>query len=143
MPNGKKLLLVAFILAVAGVWGCSQPGGDSRTAARIRHLESRNTKLEEDYRAALDECVQLRKQLATAQQQCKTLQAQQAEFQTVRAERDDLQQRLTVSVSERDALLTQFNRFNQEVQALAGRLQQATGNRGNVPASTVSMQTEK
>lgn len=143
MPDGKKLLLGTFVVFMVGVWGCAQAGADARAASRLKHLESRIAKLEEDYRAALDECVALRKQLGAAQQQCKDLQAQQAELQTVRQERDDLQQRLSVSVAERDAAQAQLARFGQELQALASKFQQASRAATAIPATTVSVKTVK
>jgi chromosome segregation ATPase len=60
-----KTALVIF-LATLGLWGCSQSYETVSTKARIKDLESRNAKLEDDYQTAIAECVQLRKKLTSA-----------------------------------------------------------------------------
>src|SRR5437660_779076 len=47
-----KYLLIAFVLASVGLWGCNQAGNTGGQAERIRSLEAKVAKLEDDYRAA-------------------------------------------------------------------------------------------
>jgi septal ring factor EnvC (AmiA/AmiB activator) len=124
MRSANKALFVLMLAAVVGLWGCTQNRGGN-SSARVRDLEARNTKLEEDYRVAVTDAAQVRKKLASAEEQV-ALAAQQAkELQTVAAERDQLRKQLTTTTTEKTALHAQMVQFGRELQALAGKLDAA------------------
>ena len=52
MRSANKALLLMVAVFLLGAWGCSQ-GGGSQSSARVRDLESRYAKLEEDHRATV------------------------------------------------------------------------------------------
>ena len=52
MNNGKKALAVVLLLVTLSFWGCSQKQNTVGNA-RVRDLEARNAKLEEDYRVVV------------------------------------------------------------------------------------------
>jgi len=145
MRSFNKALLVVFVVTTLGLWGCNYSTSSSRsTAARIRHLEYRNAKLEEDYRTAIAECNRLQKEVAAAIKLNKKLGQQQADMQIVLAQRDTLEKKLSVSVGERDALRIQMVHFSKELQSLAGQVEVAAANQpGSVLAKTVSREEEK
>jgi chromosome segregation ATPase len=129
-----------FILL--GLWGCSQAGNDARSAAaKIRQLETRNSKLEEDYRAVSSDSTSLRKKLLEADKQIEEVTKQNQELQTVLKERDELQQKLTASTGERDGLRVQLTSFSKELQSLTTRVQQVVGQANSSSlVTTVSQQ---
>jgi predicted RNase H-like nuclease (RuvC/YqgF family) len=142
MKSVSHHLLLVVVITTIGVWGCSQSGTDARSAAaKIRHLEYRNTKLEEDYRASVAEVAALKKKLTAALKQVEDVSKHNEELQTTAREREELQQKLNLSVGERDALRIQLTTFSKELQALAGRVEQAAGNGKNAGVvKTVSQQ---
>jgi TolA-binding protein len=144
MNSAKNALLVLLLLGSIGFMGCGEAQVSSRTAAHIRQLEGRNTKLEEDYRATVAECVQLRKKLAETSSRCVLLQKQRTkDLEQVSQQRDELQQRVNTVTGEREALQGQLVGISRDLQALIGRVEQATTNRGAAAVgSTVSMKKE-
>jgi predicted RNase H-like nuclease (RuvC/YqgF family) len=126
--QAKINVLLVVVISTLGVWGCSQSGNDARaTAAKVRQLEYRNSKLEEDYRASVAEVQVLRKKLATTQKQAEEIARQNQELQEVGKQREELQQKLSLSVDERDALRVQMTSFSKELQSLAAKAQQVVG----------------
>ncbi len=141
MSSAKKAVLVLMLAATLGIWGCQESQVSSRVAAHVRQLEGRNAKLEEDYKTTVNECAQLRKKLTAVAERCLQLQKQQQELEEITKQRDELQQRVTVVEGERANLQGQLVRFSRELQALVGRVEQVTSNRGgSAVGSTVSMQ---
>jgi chromosome segregation ATPase len=121
-------ILLVFVISAVGLWGCAQAGPDARTAAaKIRQLETRNTKLEEDYRSSVADVNLLRKKLAEAEKQFEDVSKQNQDLQNNIKDREELQQKLTTSVGERDALRVQINSFSKELQSLSTRVQQVAG----------------
>jgi septal ring factor EnvC (AmiA/AmiB activator) len=121
MSQGKNVL-VLLVLASIGLWGCAQgPNGGSASVERVRALESKIAKLEEDFKASVAIREQLRKKLTSADE-AKTLLAQQVEqLQTVVKERDELRQQLASRTNERDNLHAQFNQFRKGIKTLLGQ----------------------
>jgi len=142
MYHRASLLYVALLMiGVSALWGCSKT--KIHPQARIRHLESRNRKLEEDYRATMAECVQLRKKLANSLKQSEGLDERIEELQSAAEQRDQLQQQVEVCLAQRDAVQVQMKRFQRDLESLVGRVQQVTGSSSNATlATTVSMTTE-
>jgi len=127
MTCANKALLVIMVVATLGLWGCAQNPTGSATNARIRDLESRNSKLEDDYRAAVAARDQSRKKLASAEEQRAQLMQQVEQLQLVIRERDELKKQVNVRVGERDALHGQLIQLGRDLQNLAGRIESATG----------------
>jgi len=106
-----------MVVATLGLWGCAQNPSGSASNARIRDLESRNAKLEDDYRAAAAARDQCRKKLASSEEQ----------LQLVVRERDELKLQIDVRIGERDALHGHLIQLGKDLQSLAGRIEAATG----------------
>jgi TolA-binding protein len=127
MARANKALVV-LVVAALGLWGCSQrpsPNG----LERIKALEGKISKVEDDYKAVAIARDQARKKLAEAEEQRLKLQQELEQQQQVLAkERDDLKQQLTARTTERDALQTQFEGFRKGVRSLLNQADTAAAN---------------
>lgn len=149
MHSASKAMLVLMILAFFSLWGCAQQHpGPSSYHSRIRDLEARQAKLEEDYRVVSAANETLRKKTAQLEaqrnelnqkivhqeeqgrqlvRQCDQLQQQ---LQARTGERDELQEQLQARIGERDQFHDQLVQFSQELQTLAGRVEAAASKLG-------------
>ena len=91
MTRANKALVV-MVIGVLGLWGCAQgpTSGSSASLERIRALESKCTKLEDDYRAVASARDQLRKKITAAEEERARLQQELTIRQGVMKERDEL-----------------------------------------------------
>ncbi len=123
MSSAKKALLV-LVVATLGIWGCAQgqAPGSASSAERLRSLEAKCAKLEDDFRAAATVRDQVRKKLTGAEEQLKQVRVDlDQQVQTVTRERDGLKQQLTAAASERDAMVTQYEQFRKNIRELLGQ----------------------
>jgi chromosome segregation ATPase len=139
MNCANKALIVLMLTAVLGVWGCTQNRGSSGSA-RIRDLEARNAKLEEDYRAAVADAAQVRKKLTAAETQAARLAEQAKELEAVCQERDRLRQQVSTAVSEKNAVHAQLVQFGRELQNLAVKIDAAATGQPAPPPVTSAAQ---
>jgi septal ring factor EnvC (AmiA/AmiB activator) len=120
MSLGKKFLII-LVAGSLGIWGCAQ--NQSANAERIRALENKIARLEEDFKASVAVREQLRKRL-TAVEEERTLLAQQVEqLQIVVKERDDLKVQLTQRTNERDTAQAQFDTLRKGLKTLLGQIE--------------------
>src|SRR6266851_3687822 len=102
MSRAQKALSV-LVVACLGLWGCAQGAANGHAnAERIRALETKIAKLEDDFRAVVAVREQLRKQLTSIEQERTQLGQQVEQLQAVVKERDDLRQQLANRTGERD-----------------------------------------
>jgi septal ring factor EnvC (AmiA/AmiB activator) len=124
MLRGNHLAVV-IVVTTLGLWGCAQGNSAATQAERIRALEARCSKLEDDYRAAVTVRDQARKKTATLEEQFMQLQkdlaAQQEAAKQVAKERDELRQIVESRTSERDVLQTRCERLKKGLQNLLGQ----------------------
>jgi hypothetical protein len=126
MTRAKKTLALLAVATMLGLWGCTKgPSAASGEADRIKALEARIARLEDDYRAAAGTRDQLRKQLAAAAEQEKQLHLKIEELQLVVKERDDLRRQLAARVAERDNVQAQFEQFRKSIRDLLGEAEAA------------------
>jgi chromosome segregation ATPase len=133
MTRANKALIV-LVVAAMGVWGCAQrpsPVG----LERIKALEAKCSKLEDDYKAVATARDQARKKVADAEEQRAKLQqdSEQQQQQLVK-ERDDLKAQLAAKTTERDALQTQFDGFRKSVRSLLNQADSAAATLSAPPA---------
>ncbi|MCS6852324.1 MAG: hypothetical protein NZ700_14260 [Gemmataceae bacterium] len=130
----KKAL---FVLAVAslGLWGCAK-GANNGAAQneRIKSLEQRNARLEQDFRALAQTRDELRKKLAWAEEQQARLRREVDQLKSVVKERDELRQQLEARISERDHLQAQYEQFRRQLKELLGQAEAAV----TKPAATLT-----
>ena len=112
MIRGNKGLVVMCVAAF-GLWGCAQ-GSSGSAAERIKALEAKCSKLEDDYQAA-----------AAARDAAKR---KASAFEHERDQiRQELDQQLTARTAERDAVNAQFEQFRKNLRALLGQADAAAG----------------
>jgi len=125
MSRAQKALSV-LVVACLGLWGCAQGAANGRASAeRIRALETKIAKLEDDFKAVIAVREQLRKQLTAAELERTQLAQQVEQLQAVVKERDQLRQRLVTRTSERDSVQSQFDQLRNGIKALLGQAEAA------------------
>ncbi|HZT80682.1 MAG TPA: hypothetical protein VFA26_10685 [Gemmataceae bacterium] len=126
MTRAKKALVI-LVVTIFGVWGCSQgPTHSAASLERIKALEGKCAKLEDDYRAVAAARDQLKKKLAQAESDRARAQQELNQSQAVARERDELRQQLAARTGERDAVQTQFDNFRKGIRNLLGQVEAAT-----------------
>lgn len=140
MKNASTVFLAAMMFSSLGLWGCThQKNGAYHT--KIRDLEARYSKLEEDYKTVVHASDQLRKKVGQLEAQRGDLSRQVTQLQNIAKERDELRTQLDVRTSERDNLHGQMAQFRKDVGDLLGRMDTALGV-ANVNAVPVSRSAE-
>ncbi len=128
-----KKALVVFVITTMGLWGCAKgPAGGSSGPERIKALESKIGKVEEDFRSAASARDQLRSKLAGVEEQRAQL---HKEVQALKREREDLRNQVTTRTKEREALQVQFDQFRQGIRKLLGQAEAALGNSQEKPVT--------
>ncbi len=117
MTRTSKVLIV-LVVATCGVWGCAQgPVSHSAQGDKLRNLESKCAKLEEDYRAVAAARDQARKRVAALEAD---LRKESAERQATARQRDDLRAQVKARTGERDSLQSRCDRLKKGLQSLIG-----------------------
>jgi TolA-binding protein len=121
--NSAKQALLALLVAMLGIWGCAKgPGPGVAASERVKALEVRNQKLEDDFRAVAALRDQLRKQIAGAEEQRQQLRQElDQQIEQVNKEREELRQQLSLRTGERDNLATQYEAFRKQIRELLGQ----------------------
>ncbi len=111
---------VVMLVAALGVWGCARGSADGNSSQvdRIRHLEARCAKLEEDCKAVAAACEQAKQRVAALEEDNARLNKELAQD---RKERDALKEDLAVRTQERDALKHEVESRTSERDTLQGR----------------------
>jgi len=135
--TSAKSALIALIVAILGIWGCAKSPGGAAEAERLRGLEARAMKLEDDFRSAASARDQLRRKLAAAEEQHrKTRDELEQQLQTLTHERDVLRQQLTLRTGERDALAVQYDQFRKNIRELLGQADAAINKPSEQPVTS-------
>jgi septal ring factor EnvC (AmiA/AmiB activator) len=118
MSGVNKALVVALIAAL-GLWGCAKgPANGAATAERVRALETKVTKLEEDFRAAAAARDGFRQRLAVVEGERTQLRREVAQ---IVAERDELRKQIAARTTERDTLQVQYDQIRKGIKDLLGQ----------------------
>jgi chromosome segregation ATPase len=135
-----KIAIVVFVVCL-GLWGCARkPAAATGSSERIRVLETRCQKLEQDYRAVAQARDKARKELAALEEENGRLaqefarerdqlrgqlHAAQNNLEGVNktlaqrtGERDELKQQVVLRIAERDQLGLRVDRFRKGLQTL-------------------------
>jgi hypothetical protein len=112
-----------MLVAALGVWGCAKGPAShyASQAERIRALEGKCTKLEEDYRAVASARDQARRKAAALEEDAARLQKELALHQAVVKERDGLKKAVDARTNERDVLQLRCERLKKGLQNLLGQ----------------------
>jgi hypothetical protein len=129
MTRVSKVLVVLVVLAL-GVWGCTRgPANGGGQGERVRALEGRCAKIEQDYRSAASARDQARKQVSAAEEENGQLRQELANHSAAAKDREDLQRQVKAARAERDSLLRQVRERTGERDEMFQQLQQRSGER--------------
>lgn len=157
MKHAGTAFLVVMLFSTLGLWGIAQQKNGAY-ASRMRDLEARYTKIEDEQRTYAAQTDKTQRRIAALEVEKADLTNAIEELKLVVNERDELREQLQVRTRERDAakvLLTgrtrerdqlsqELRQFTQDLQSLLGRMESAmsTGPRANgieaLPASRPS-----
>jgi hypothetical protein len=110
MSRASKAFVV-LMMGIMGVWGCAQGPASGPTAERIRSLESKCAKMEDDYKTASDARDVAKKKLNALEVEKKRL-------------LDDLNEQIRMAkerTAERDGLQSQYDQFRSNIRNLLGQ----------------------
>jgi len=131
MKCANKALLVLLAVVMVGLWGCSQGSSPAAGSARLRDLEARHAKLEEDYRVTVVARDEARKALAASERDRERERTQfREQLAQVSKERDELREQVAARAGERDALQSQMLQLGKDLHTMLGRIDAATGQSG-------------
>lgn len=109
------------IVSLFGLWGCSRapvPEGNGANAEKLKALEAKMARLEDDFRAASSARDQVSKKLLAAEEARVALQGQVTRMtQEMKAKDDQIQTR----TSERDQVTSQYKLFREGLKDLLAR----------------------
>jgi predicted RNase H-like nuclease (RuvC/YqgF family) len=129
MTRGSKAMIVMLVAAL-GLWGCAQgPGGHSSASAeRIRKLEEKCGRLEDDYRNVSATRDEYRQQIASLEAENQRLEKVRGQMlkeieqkKVIAQERDLFKQQMEQRTGERDLLQTRCDRMKKGLQSLIGQ----------------------
>ncbi|MCE9532593.1 MAG: hypothetical protein K8T89_15960 [Planctomycetes bacterium] len=131
-----------FLVSIFGLWGCAR--GPVTTSAsstanneKVKTLETRTAKLEEDLKYALATKETLRKKFDESEQTAALLQLEVDRLRSVEQERDTLQAQLRIRTTERDQMTVQYESFRKNIRELLGQAE-TTLQQGKQPAIGVA-----
>jgi SMC interacting uncharacterized protein involved in chromosome segregation len=140
MKNYTPVFVAVFLLSALSVWGCSQQKAGT-ISAKISELESRYTKLEEDYRTLQSTHDQHRKRLTQLEVQRTALETEKADLSKqldkTTAQRESLRKQVGDRTRERDTAQANLMQFSKDLQALAGRVESAVNNNSQSTSATI------
>src|SRR5262249_24589384 len=149
MSKASPLFLAVLLFCTAGLYGCTQQK-NGPASAKMRDMEARYTKLEEDYQAVVapndanrKKLVQVEAQKAELTKEVEELRPVGQEREELRKERDDLRKQLGARTAERDALQAQLTQFRQDLMALVSRVDSALSTPGTPGAPVTAIPTSR
>jgi chromosome segregation ATPase len=97
-----KISAVVLVVSL-GIWGCARkPIENHSSNERIRSLEGKCVKLEQDFRIVAHARDRARKDLETAEKELSRLQRELPEREVLAKERDELREQLNAMATQRD-----------------------------------------
>ncbi len=127
MTRAHKALAI-LVVSTLGLWGCAKGPTNGSPLERIKALEFKMNKLEEDLGIAEAARDQLRQKLASMEERLTQIQKQ----------RDDLQQQLAARTVERDTVQTQYDQFRQGIRELLGQAEANAARTSKEPVTAAS-----
>ena len=120
--------LGVFLVTLFGIWGCARgpattPGNANND--KVKALEAKTAKLEEDLKNSLALKDQIRKKLSDSEDAQNQLQQEIERLNTVAKERETM---VKIRTSERDQVQTQYEGFRKNIKELLGQAEAALPN---------------
>lgn len=141
MRQASKALAILLVSSL-GLWGCAQgPATKAASLERLRALEAKNSKLEDDLRSALAVRDQLKRRLAALEEQRDQLQGQLESLRNAARERDLARQELNARTNERDHLQGQLDLLRKGIRDLLGQTEAAGQESKVTPVTTATKES--
>jgi chromosome segregation ATPase len=137
MTTYQKALAV-LVVAALGIWGCAQGPSGSATSEKIKSLEGKVARLEDDFRTATTARDQFRQKLADSDAAAADLRQEVEILRPVVKDRDDLRIQLRQRTNELENLSQQFDVFRKGLKDLLGRTEAALRKPSAPNVTTVS-----
>lgn len=103
--SGVAKIVVVVLVVCLGLWGCARkPDSRLTSSERVRVLESRCQKLEQDYRSVAQARDKARRELAALEEETTRLHKELAEKVALQKERDQLREQMKASLIEQEEL---------------------------------------
>lgn len=139
MTRAHKTLIIA-VVACVGVWGCAQgQAHKSNTEERVKALEARCAKLEQEHKAVSLARDEAHKRIEVLEREKTDLLAEVEKGKLAAMERDELKVLVSNRTAERDAYQTQFEELRKGIRSLLGRADSALPVSPSVTGSAVTL----
>jgi chromosome segregation ATPase len=113
---------IVMVVAACGLWGCAQgPASSAAQAERLRALEAKCAKYEEDYRSVASARDAAKRAAAVLEQDKVRIQKELVLKQDIEKERDELRKQIELRSGERDVLQARCDRLKKGIQNLLGQ----------------------
>jgi chromosome segregation ATPase len=140
MKYFNPLLIGVLLVCSLSLWGCT----NQKTGAisvKVRELETRYAKLEEDYHTLQNTHDQNRKKLTESESQRAALDKDKTDLakqlETSTSESEELRKQVAQRTAERDTAQTNLRQFGKDLQALAGRVETVLNHSPQNPNLTI------
>lgn len=131
MSKVNPFVIAGLLLCAVSLWGCNQQKTGT-IATKIRELETRYTKLEEDHKALQSTHDQNRKRLSALEAQRTALENDKndlaKQLETATAERDGFRKQVSERTMERDTAQNHLTQFCKDLQGLVGKMEATVNN---------------
>jgi septal ring factor EnvC (AmiA/AmiB activator) len=134
MTQYQKALAV-LVVAVLGIWGCAQGPDGMASADKVKNLEHKLARLQDDFKAAATARDQFKNKLVEAENL--TTQLRQ-EIDSVQKDREQLRVTVKARTAERDAMSNQFETFRKQLKDLIGQTEATLAKPASPTIATVS-----
>jgi septal ring factor EnvC (AmiA/AmiB activator) len=128
--SGYARVAAAMLVVSLGIWGCARrPVEQSNNGDRVREMEARCVKREQDYRSVAQARDKVKKDLATSEEEVARLQKELTDRDTLARERDELRNQLKASLAQNEQNQKTIAQRTSERDELQQQLAQRTGER--------------
>jgi chromosome segregation ATPase len=127
MHSTKRALVVMMLTGLLGMWGCTQNGATPSASTRLRELEAKISRLEDDFKSATAARDQARAKFAQTEDQRQQMVTQ---LVAMTGERDDWKAQARARTAERDALHSQLSQFGRDLKTMVAKIEEATQSGG-------------
>ena len=129
MSKVNPFVIAGLLVCVMSLWGCNQQKTGT-IATKIRELETRYAKLEEDHKALQATNDQNRKKLNSVEALRNALENEKQELarqlDTLKTEREAFRKQASERTLERDTAQNNLNQFCKDLQALVSKMEATT-----------------
>lgn len=140
MRKLNPFVIAGLLVCATTLWGCNQQKSGT-IATKIRELETRYAKLEEDHKALQASNEQTRKKLSAVETLRVALDNEKQDLakqiETLKNDRDSFRKQASERTLERDAAQNNLSQFCKDLQALVGKMEATVNPTPNAAAPII------